>query len=198
MITKLTIILLLLSGVSLSGQHIDVWFLYGSEPAKGFESHERKWFGGKKGGHVGIGVCKDSILHFVPAGSVRAFPVKNHYGHFLMSNQAAFLSIFGTDDDSVKFLCIKIPVTEKQEKNVRALTKEYIKSAPYDYAFFGMRCASASADVLEESGVLRKLKLTSIRYFYPARLRKRLLRIARRNNWECISQTGTARRIWEK
>src|SRR5215213_3045807 len=56
---------------------IKVHFLYGSKPGKQYKASERKWFGGKLGGHVGIEMDDDKVLNFVKQGKVHWFSRKN-------------------------------------------------------------------------------------------------------------------------
>jgi hypothetical protein len=55
-----------------------VHFLYGSKPSREARDIEKKWFGGKLGGHVGIEITPDSILNFVTVD--KFFPSKFNTG----------------------------------------------------------------------------------------------------------------------
>ncbi len=44
--------------------YIQVKFLYGSKPARGYHNEEARWFGGILGGHVGIGMDSNQVISF--------------------------------------------------------------------------------------------------------------------------------------
>ena len=64
--------------------------------------------------------------------------------------------------------------------------------------FFGMRCASVAAEVLRRSDCIKTKRNPWARYFYPAKLRMKLLRMAKKKQWEIICQEGSTKRKWEK
>jgi hypothetical protein len=184
-------------------KYITVHFLYGSKPAKKFRKVEDKWFGGKLGGHVGIEVETDKIFNFNPQGSFHVFTRKkkqNRHSVFKYYTRKSFYSIFGGAPDSMKQLYVTIPISEKQSFILDSLQKVYTTQTPYDYAFFGYRCGAAAYDVLAQIGVVKKFrkKKTYRKIFYPKKLRKRLLRKAKKNHWQIKLKEGTRRRVWER
>ncbi len=194
----LFLLILLLFTVSSFGQtkSINVYFLYGSKPAKGFERIEKKRFGGINGGHVSIGVDKE-IIGFGPVGKFHIFPKKNQWhSGFRTESLASFMN----DTVGDKYTVITIPVTNDQYKKLKDIHNGYCSAPPYDYAFMGMRCAAASYDVLSQIGLLKTKKKTGIvtRYFYPRRLRHKMLREAKEKGYKVHQQPGYKSRKWER
>jgi len=175
---------------------LKVHFLYGSKPKPKFKDTESKYFGGLHGGHVTVEV--DNIAYGLgPIGVVHIFSnrKKKHSGFAAQKTNGAPAYLKGQ-----KFKTIIIPITKAQHDTALPLLTGYCGKVPYDYAFFGMRCAAAARDVL---GVIHIYKERSnFRYamgtFYPKKLRRRLLRLARKNNYTVISQEGRVSRKWEK
>jgi hypothetical protein len=180
---------------------LQVRFLYGSRPKPEHKKHQKRWFGGMLGGHVGIQYDSVSYLSFFYLGRVHIFQHKNNpSGLYELQSKDTFNLIMDKDVDSVKTLIIKIPITEVQRTEFEALCAQYIKKTPYDYAFFGIRCGSSTYDVLSKIGILKKRSYfgTWTRTFYPRILRRRLIYLAKKNDWEMKRKKGTHKRIWEK
>lgn len=192
-------ILLSRTGTAQDNACIKVHFIYGSKPARHYRHAEKKWFGGKLGGHVGIEGDSDRILNFFPKGRFHVFgqQYRRHstYAEFPLSR---FDGYFKTD--SLKKTIVIIPVTAGQKRRFDSLSAAYLQQTPYDYAFFGMRCGAASYEVLAQLGILPAYSRdgTVWRIFYPRKLRTRLLRQAGEEGWTVIRQRGTRRRIWER
>jgi hypothetical protein len=190
--------LMLFLWVSAFGQtkSIKVYFLYGSKPAKGFEKIEKRRFGGINGGHVSIGVDEE-IIGFGPKGKLHIFPEKNkHHSKFITESLASFIK----DTVGDKYTVITIPVTNDQYKKLKDIHNGYCSAPPYDYAFMGMRCAAASYDILSQIGLLKPKGKAAIatRYFYPRRLRHRMLREAKEKGYKVNQQPGRQSRKWER
>jgi hypothetical protein len=180
---------------------LKVHFLYGSRPLKKYKDAEPKWFGGILGGHVGIEGDSDKIVNFVPSGKFHWFGKKNdRHSAFAVHSPDGFYSILGGKPENVKSTIIYIPVTPKQKHTFDSITAAYLQHTPYDYALFGMRCGAAAYDILGQLHILTNYKYqkTSWKIFYPKKLRKRLLRKAKQNNWKVITKSGSATRKWEK
>ena len=99
-----------------------------------------------------------------------------------------------------KFAVFFIPVTPEQYDKAKEILENYAAQTPYDYAFFGMRCASAANDVLGQLNILKKRSrfgyvATS---FYPKKLRKKLFKLAAKHNYKVLKQAGRVTRKWEK
>jgi hypothetical protein len=181
--------------------HIKVHFLYGSKPKKEFKDSERKWFGGKLGGHVGIEYEPDQIVDFVRSGEFHWFAKKNkRHSRFALRSSSAFWGIFRYPADSVKKASVIIPIARKDKITLDSLIKTYSAQTPYDYAFFGMRCGSATYDILSQLGIFKPYSVpkTSRKIFYPKKLRKRLFAKAEIHQWRIVNEPGTNRRKWER
>ena len=185
----------------LHSAYLRVHFLYGSRPSSKYKFIEPAWFGGKMGGHVGIGIDSDKILNFVHRGTFHLITNKqNKHSCYMISTPSKFNSILGGDSKKVKTLTILIPIKKEQFQKLDSLSKEYLKESPYDYAFLGMRCGAASYDILAQLGIvpIYSHNRTSLKIFYPKILRKQLLIKAEKNGWQMIRQEGSNRRVWEK
>lgn len=170
------------------------YFIYGSKPAA---SNENKWFGGKLGGHVGLGVSADSIYHFNPGGKVKAFGSKSPKGRWNRSTEADFLCTFGCDSN--KILKIYIPVTHEKWLEVIETGEYFLANSPYPYAFFGMRCTAACYHLLSVASITETASKSRMirKNFYPRKLRKRLLKQAKENNWKTVLTEGRTSRKWD-
>jgi hypothetical protein len=181
--------------------HIYVHFLYGSRPAAKYKGVEKKWFGGMIGGHVGVGVDSNTILNFCHHSSFHIISNNhNKHSHFMCCSPGKFCGILGGDSSQMKTLTICIPVSKEQLQKLDSLKTAYLKSPPYDYALFGMRCGAASYDILACLGIVPKYSnsVTALKIFYPKKLRTRLVKLAETNGWAVTRQEGTERRVWEK
>lgn len=183
-----------------SPKFIRVHFLYGSRPAAKYRFIEPKWFGGMLGGHVGIGIDSSRILNFVHRGSFHLVTNKNNkHSNYIISTPEKFNSILGGNSDKVKTLTILIPIKEAQSKLLDSISSAYLKSSPYDYALFGMRCGAASYDILSQLCILPSCNYNQAarKIFYPKILRRQLLKKARENGWVMIRHEGGTQRVWE-
>lgn len=184
-----------------STYYIKVHFLYGSKPKREYKSSEKKWFGGKLGGHTGIEFDSNTIIDFVHQGNFHYIAHKKDcHSRFAIHNPTEFWEIFGGETDSVKKLSVTIPITAVQKRILDSLTQTYTSNTPYDYAFIGMRCGAATYDILSQLGIVKSYshRKTYRKIFYPKKLRKRILKMAQRNHWEITRQAGTRRRKWER
>lgn len=180
---------------------IKVHFLYGSKPHPDYKKEERKWFGGKLGGHVGIEIDSALIINFVPQGKYHIIGNgKNPHGKYMLHTPHMFWQILGNQEADVKKLSIEIPVSAWQRGILDSLSQAYLNATPYDYAFLGMRCGAATYEMLAQADLLKEWKQgkTWRKIFYPRKLRKRLLKLAQVHGWNMIREEGTDRRIWEK
>lgn len=190
-------LLLLFISYSISAQdstHITVHVIYGSKP---IAEEETKWFGGKLGGHIGLQVGKDKIIHFNPSGKVRAFGRSSEPGSYILSSVKEFYHIFHCD--SAKRMQVTIPVSMETKHYLDSICGIFLKNPPYPYAFFGMRCAAACYHLLSVADVYPEYSKGKMirRFFYPRKLRKRLIRSAKAGNWKLSITTGTIRRKWD-
>lgn len=175
---------------------IKVHFLYGSKPKRKFKDTEFKSFGGLHGGHVSI-QTGDTDYGFGPTiMPVHLFPKRRRQSAF-EARELQGGPRYSAGNKTVTFV---IPVSQKQLATLDSLHKAYCQTAPYDYAFFGMRCASATQDILARAGLLkRKSRIATIlASFYPKRLRKRLFKQAKADGYRIIRSEGKATRKWER
>lgn len=63
-----------------------------------------------------------------------------------------------------------------------------------------MRCGSSTYEILAQLGILKSYshKKTVRKIFYPRKLRKRLFKKAKKNNWTVSREEGIDTRKWEK
>ena len=198
---RLCIIILLLSFCFVlkaqtdTSHFIKVHFLYGSKPLKKYRSTENKYFGGIHGGHVTIET--DSIDYgFSPEGKVHIFSHhKNHHSQFI-GKCTHQLEPYPKGSKITTFI---IPVTKVQYEQIHKIQTDYCAKPPYDYAFFGMRCAASAQDVLGQIGIVKKRgKIRNIySTFYPKKLRRRMFKLAKEKNYKIETQEGRVTRKWE-
>jgi hypothetical protein len=153
------------------------------------------------GGHAGIEGDSNRIVNFLPSGKFHWFSKKNNrHSRYAVHSADNFYAILGGNPDSVKKAIVYIPVSIQQKQRFDSIASGYLKQTPYDYAFWGMRCGAAAYDILGQLGIVPAYNYsrTYKKIFYPKKLRKRLFRKARENNWMVIRQDGSGRRIWEK
>jgi hypothetical protein len=202
----LTFIFCFIFSLIIAQDTIKVHFLYGSKPLKQYKNVEKKWFGGILGGHAGIERDSGKILNFLPigqfnSGTLHIFSKKNNkQSVYLEHTFKSFYEILGGNSDSVKKAIVYIPVTVQQKQKLYSIATIYLKEAPYDYAFFGMRCGAATYELLGQLNILPNYGYTKtwIKIFYPKKLRRQLLKKAIKNNWKIIRKEGSIRRKWEK
>lgn len=171
-------------------------FLYGSKPSKEYRTEEFKEFGGIHGGHVSIEV--DSInFGFGPYSKFHLIGKRNnrHRKWFAIP-----LEYWETDTAGDKFTTFVLPVSAEQHDTLKKLMVAYSRETPYDYAFIGMRCASATWDILSLAGILKKHSRMWMtwRCFYPKLIRNKFFRKQRIMNSTVSKQPGRQNRKWEK
>lgn len=195
------LIILCHKGLSQDSTSINVRFLYGSKPKKEFKNEEFKWFGGKLGGHVGIETAPDSVLNILPHNGLHIFARKSDFhSKFYYHTVDQIWSIFGGNPLTAKTVSITIPISISQKDLLDSISNAYINSPPYDYAFIGMRCGASTYEILAQLEILKPYghRKTYWKIFYPRRLRKRVIKLALKNNWEIKRTKGTTKRKWEK
>lgn len=202
MIARVLVIILCSHCVCGQSAHaIRIHFLYGSRPHPAYKESEKRWFGGRLGGHVGIEYAPGRVLSFVPRGRFHLFSrPRNVHSAFAVHAVSEFYSIFGADPGSVKSAIVTIPLKPSQRSLVDSIVYTYRSQTPYDYALIGMRCAAATYDILAHSGVVRKYRplKTIWKIFYPRKLRKLLFRKAEAKGWQVDWQPGSTKRKWDR
>lgn len=196
-------ILLVVAGFSLqcySQDSIKVQFIYGSKPFKKYKAEEKKWFGGLLGGHVGIEGDSAKFYSFEIHGKNKIFNGKPNNSIYKIETADEFWNIMKTKEDSLKIATVILPLTSQQKQKFDSITSAYRKQTPYCYAVFGMRCGASTYDILAQLGFFTRHSRfkTSMKIFYPRRLRKRLLAKAEQNNWMIVRKQGTLKRKWER
>jgi hypothetical protein len=197
-LTLLTGVMIMLT-ITTTGQpdHIlKVLFRYGSRPALGYEKTEKNDFGGIHGGHVCLAM--DSIvIGFDSPNGYHIFPSRKHLkGLFVREDEHDYMK----DTITKKYAIVEIPISDSQYLLLNKILEGYINNPPYDYAFFGMRCASATYDVLSQIGILEhKSYLGNVfSNFYPKLFRSKIFHLAKKNNYTIIRLKGRKSRQWEE
>ncbi|MBS1662149.1 MAG: hypothetical protein JST68_13985 [Bacteroidetes bacterium] len=185
---------------------IKVLIIYGSKPIKG-HPEERKWFGGRPGGHVVIQFSPDSVISFSPT---RYRPVchifsrskpDNFKSHFRIETPERFWRTFNCRKP--RGMIISIPITPAQKQKLDSITATYLTNTPYDYAVFGMRCASASYEIIAQLGLLDKPYKRKIWWhlLYPRDIRYELVKEAKHGStghaWRVEYLEGLETRKWD-
>jgi hypothetical protein len=216
----LLIAIAVLLTVDLTAQDsIRVLCLYGSVPAKGYKGVEPQFRKGMftrlinlRGGHVGVETGADTVLSFHPVrhdGPFHAGHIFNHPRHpnsifraVSVDRMWFMLPHHYPDPDSLRRVVFVIPITPEQRRVIDSLALAYLAHTPYDYAFLGMRCASASWQILVYAGVATEYrhafwhKIFSTRKFRYA-LYKEYLR-KRSAGWRMYTWKGSVSREWDK
>ncbi len=171
-----------------------VHVIYGSKPKA---KTEGKWFGGKLGGHVGLEVSPGKVVHFNPGGAVGAWQKNSDTGNYIVSTVEGFYCTFGCD--SVKRMAVKIPISAADFKVLDSISNHYVEHSPYPYAFFGMRCAAACYHLLSFTDAYQEISKRKMvrRFFYPRKLRKRLIKSAKKQHWKVTITEGRSTRKWD-
>lgn len=175
---------------------ITVHFLYGSKPKRNCKASEEKCFGGIHGGHVSI-EDDSCIFSFQPKYGWHIFASRRHrLGGFIAEDKSSFHK----DTCGDQYTSIVIPLSDSQYVAYKKLKAVFLGKSPYDYAFFGVRCAAGAADVLSHLGILKERSVFGdvCHNFYPQRLRRKLIRYAKKNNCTIIRHCGRATRKWER
>ena len=60
------------------------------------------------------------------------------------------------NEDDLNRAVITIPVTTEQKRKIDSMASAYLRKTPYDYAVAGMRCASASYDIMARAGLFKE------------------------------------------
>jgi hypothetical protein len=187
-------------GTSQIQDTLKIHFLYGSKPFKKYNQTEQKWFGGILGGHADVEANNSGILNILPNKNLHYIAQPNNiHSKFEIQNYNKFYSILGKDYASVKKAIVYIPITIMQKKMFDSIANAYTKQSPYDYAFVGMRCGASTYEILAQLGVLKKLshRKTFLKIAYVRKLRKRIFKLAKNNNYKIKFENGVSTRKWE-
>lgn len=149
-----------------------------------------RWFSGKMSGHVGLEFAPGQVLDFVPYGSFHLVARKHKlHSKFRILTLDEFRKLFGEKRKPNKGPTIVIPVTSIQQKQMECTAYSYHQTPPFDYAFWGMRCASAIYHLLAKCGIVKNYSIskTAIKIFTPEILKNHLLKMARQKDWLVIT-----------
>ena len=201
---------------------IRVLCLYGSIPAKGWMGREPMYGPNTlinrtaklHGGHVGVEYAPGKVLSFQPlkytgiASSghlITSSNKKNFNSCFRTYSETRMWNVLGNyygNIDSLRRAVFVIPVTAAQKKILDSLAGQYTRESPYDYAFLGMRCASATYDVLQAAGIVPEYKHELWYNVFTTRQFRYLLYREYLHNkdkgWQLYTCKGSVSRKWEK
>ncbi|MCU0435712.1 MAG: hypothetical protein MUC87_19785 [Bacteroidia bacterium] len=171
---------------------------HGSRPHPQHRDTEIHWLGGMYGGHVVIEL--DSLAYGFNYNTrrVHIFPRKKERkqaGVFERDNAPRLNKGW----QGMKMTSVYVPLSDSEYVFMKNRLESLHGDTPFDYAFFGMRCASTAYMLLSEIAVFEKAgKIKSMRKaFHPKALRKRLLKAAAAQNLKVEVQPGNTERIWE-
>jgi hypothetical protein len=174
-----------------------VHIIHGSRAKYKYQQTEYKMLGGMYGGHVVMQLDSHVYGFLFTHYRLHVFPSKKHSIGMFEDDAAAGWHASVTED---KVTTISIPITQRQFEYMDSAYKSYLKDCPYDYSFFGMRCAASCLKMLCDAGVLEPITQgQSVRKaFYPRPLRKDLVDLAKLKGWQVTITEGSPRRKWEK
>jgi hypothetical protein len=158
--------------------------------------YPRPRLGGLLGGHVEIELDGKvyGFRHY--KRPVHIFPQDNNRNstYDIYTKQAW---VKRTEYEKMTAVCL--PISVEQKRHLQAILDSYLAKTPYDYAFFGKRCASSTSDLLVQSGIICPLSNVEIMvaFLSPHPLRYTLLRLAEEKNYGIERQKGVDCRFWE-
>ncbi|HEU4718759.1 MAG TPA: hypothetical protein VFU15_13035 [Bacteroidia bacterium] len=180
--------------------YIYVHILHGSKPQRNCPDDSDAYYmlGGKLGGHVVIQL--DSFDYGFSYTTKHVHP-------FARKKKSCCAGVYECDSASCqlegwsrdKVTTIKIPVSPAVKKQLRDSMVKWHQHPPFDYAFFGMRCASTAYYLLSIAGVFPKAsKAKSMRKaFWPGAFRKKIMHVARKKHYAVTVHPGSRFRRWE-
>ena len=177
---------------------IYIHFMHGSYPKKDCID-QRKSVGGLLGGHIEIEIeglvygfefGNRQKIHVFPRKTPRSFNSK-----CTVKQKADWLQ--ETKYDRITTIVIPIDASKKRQL-IDQFQSDHLQ-APYDYAFFGMRCASYTYESMANAGIMTKKPGVAyiLNAFYPRQLRKKMLRWAKYNGIGVEYKEGIGCRVWE-
>ncbi len=171
-----------------------VHFIHGSVPKKNC-FYKKKRLGGYLGGHIEIenqGYVYGFVYDSLP---INIFPKKKFNSKFEKRKKEIWIKKTKYD----KITSIKIPINQLQQKKIDSILISYVKKPPFDYAFFGQRCTSATIGVLSKAGVFKNIGeyQAILAFYYPRLLRKTLIKYAAKNKLDVFKKQGVSCHSWE-
>jgi hypothetical protein len=172
-----------------------IHFIHGSIPMKDC-IYPRERLGGLLGGHVEIEINKHVYGFRLNKLPVHIFVDNAHFNsRFEINTHDAWIK----RTEYEKMTSIYLPINNEQKDKIQGILDAYLAKSPYDYAFFGTRCASSTADILSKSGIIAPLSNAEnmIAFLSPHPLRHTLLNLAEKKNFLIINKKGVDCRFWE-
>jgi hypothetical protein len=157
--------------------------------------YQKKRLGGYLGGHIEIEVNNKVYGFLFDSLPISFISQTTFNSKFEFREKSDWLNYSQYD----KITSIVIPITMNQKTDLLNILNSYLKKEPYDYAFIGQRCASATAETLSDAKILNEFsnKEAIIAFFYPRTLRFTLLQFAKKNNLKIYSKPGINCHNWE-
>jgi len=173
---------------------IIIHFIHGSIPYRNC-SYTKKRLGGYLGGHIEIEV-NNKVYGFLYNSIPISYVPNTTFNSKFESRSKDKWKIITKDD---KVTSVFIPVTKFKKNKLEDLLHTYLTSEPYDYAFFGQRCASSTAEILSDCGIINKFSNIEsiIAFFYPRDLRFTMLQFANKNELRVTYKKGIICHKWE-
>ena len=167
---------------------------------KALPGMEYKTVGGLKGGHVEVHL--DTLIYGFTDRPQAKIPhlfshnKKRNNGLFQKKTTKEWLKA----NQNSKVTFITIPISKEQLMQLKQNYEDHIQSCPYDFALFGMRCASSVYDMLNNIGTLAPLSRsrTVMKIFHPRAFRKVVIPWALKKGYPVKIQEGIAEKKWDK
>lgn len=134
-----------------------------------------KWFSGLFTGHVGIEFNPGEIVNFFPEGRFHWIANNQHpHARFVIHTPQEFRRLYNPDAFHLSIFYFQIPLPQQQM--LEKIIESYTHRPPYDYAFLGMRCASATYEIMARAGILQQASWLFLvfRFFTPGLLKQYL------------------------
>jgi hypothetical protein len=173
---------------------IIVHFIHGSVPQDDC-SYQKKRLGGYLGGHIEIEVNNFVYGFLYNTLPINYVPNSQYNSKFEKRSLKVWNDLIFND----KVTSIEILTTTKQKNELDILLNKHLNKVPYDYSFLGQRCASSTAEILSDVGIINKFsnQESIIAFYYPKLLRRTLTKYAEKNNHEIRTKKGIECQNWE-
>lgn len=182
---------------ALMNRILHIHFIYGSVPVKEFRNTEETVPGGLLGGHIYL-QAGHNVFGFEPfdKNKIHLFPRRKFNSTFTKEVYSSWIK----NNKEKKLVSIEIPLSYETERYLNVLLENFHRKTPYDYAVFGMRCGSSTYQILSETGIfpVNSRFVAMIKIPFPRILRKKMLIMAKNNNYKVSRQQGNQKRMWEK
>ncbi len=172
-----------------------IHFIHGSIPLENC-IYPRKRLGGLLGGHVEVELDGQIYGFRLSKLPVHIFPNNADFNaKYEVNTKEAWLK----RTEYEKITSIHLPITHVQKNKLEQILKIHLIHVPYDYAFFGKRCASSTAEILSNSDIFSPLSNAEIMiaFLAPNPLRNTLINVANKQHFLINKKQGVDCRIWE-